>query len=176
MNAAKPFDEMHAADGTIRTHYQPYSEWLGHTPRELIARKRKEADLAFHRVGITFNVYGADGGKERLIPFDLLPRIIPGDEWRALEAGLRQRVRALNAFLADIYHDREILRAGRIPADQVLDNAQFRPEMQGVHVPGGLYAMIAGIDLVRAAAASVPSRPISTRKRRSSQFMWGVPV
>ncbi|HNC68257.1 MAG TPA: circularly permuted type 2 ATP-grasp protein, partial [Thauera aminoaromatica] len=153
MNAAKPFDEMHAADGTIRKQYQPYSDWLGHTPRELIARKRKEADLAFHRVGITFNVYGADGGKERLIPFDLLPRIIPGDEWRALEAGLRQRVRALNAFLADIYHDREILRAGRIPAGQVLDNAQFRPEMQGVHVPGGLYAMIAGIDLVRAAGA-----------------------
>ena len=153
MNAAKPFDEMHAADGTIRTHYQPYSEWLGHTPRELIARKRKEADLAFHRVGITFNVYGADGGKERLIPFDLLPRIIPGDEWRTLEAGLRQRVRALNAFLADIYHDREILRAGRIPADQVLNNAQFRPEMRGVEVPGGLYAMIAGIDLVRAAGA-----------------------
>jgi uncharacterized circularly permuted ATP-grasp superfamily protein len=153
MNAAKPFDEMHAADGTIRTHYQPYSEWLGHTPRELIARKRKEADLAFHRVGITFNVYGADGGKERLIPFDLLPRIIPGDEWRTLEAGLRQRVRALNAFLADIYHGQEILRAGRIPADQVLDNAQFRPEMKGVHVPGGLYAMIAGIDLVRAAGA-----------------------
>ena len=91
MNAAKPFDEMHAADGTMRTHYQPYSDWLGLTPRERIARKRKEADLAFHRVGITFNVYGADGGKERLIPFDLLPRIIPGDEWRALEAGLRPR-------------------------------------------------------------------------------------
>ena len=153
MNAAKPYDEMYAADGAVRAHYQPYSDWLGHTPRELIARKRKEADLAFHRVGITFNVYGADGGKERLIPFDLLPRIIPGEEWRALEAGLRQRVRALTACRADIYHDREILRAGRIPADQVLDNAQFRPEMQGVHVPGGLYAMIAGIDLVRAAGA-----------------------
>ena len=153
MTAAKPYDEMHAADGTVRAHYQPYADWLAHTPRENIARKRKEADLAFHRVGITFNVYGADGGKERLIPFDLLPRIIPGDEWRALETGLRQRVRALNAFLADIYHGQEILRAGRIPADQVLDNAQFRAEMRGVEVPGGLYAMIAGIDLVRAAGA-----------------------
>ncbi|MCK6408722.1 circularly permuted type 2 ATP-grasp protein [Thauera sp.] len=153
MTAAKPYDEMHAADAAVRAHYQPYADWLEQTPRECIARKRKEADLAFHRVGITFNVYGAEGGKERLIPFDLLPRIIPGDEWRALEAGLRQRVRALNAFLADIYHGREILRAGRIPADQVLHNAQFRPEMQGVDVPGGLYAMIAGIDLVRAAGA-----------------------
>ena len=150
MTAAKPYDEMHAADGTVRAHYRPYADWLEHTPRECIARKRKEADIAFHRVGITFNVYGEEGGRERLIPFDLLPRIIPGAEWAALEAGLRQRVRALNAFLADIYHGQEILRAGRIPAEQVLNNAQFRAEMKGVDVPGGLYAMIAGIDLVRA--------------------------
>ena len=149
MNAAKPFDEMHAADGTIRTHYQPYSEWLGHTPRELIARKRKEADLAFHRVGITFNVYGADGGKERLIPFDLLPRIIPGDEWRTLEAGLRQRVRALNAFLADIYHGQEILKAGLIPEDQILANDQFAVAMIGTRVPRDVYAHIVGVDIVR---------------------------
>lgn len=102
MTAAQPYDEMHAADGTVRAHYQPYADWLAQTAHECIARKRKEADLAFHRVGITFNVYGAEGGTERLIPFDLLPRIIPGEEWRALEGGLRQRVRALNAFLADI--------------------------------------------------------------------------
>ena len=150
MTAAKPYDEMHAADGTVRAHYRPYADWLEQTPREHIARKRKEADIAFHRVGITFNVYGEEGGKERLIPFDLLPRIIPGAEWAELEVGLRQRVRALNAFLADIYHGQEILRAGRIPAEQVLNNAQFRAEMKGVDVPGGLYAMIAGIDLVRA--------------------------
>ncbi len=150
---ATPYDEMHSADGAVRPHYQPYERWLHEMPRELIDRKRSEADIAFHRVGITFNVYGAEGGKERLIPFDLLPRIIPGSEWRELERGLAQRVRALNAFLADIYHGQEILRAGRIPADQILDNAQFRPEMKGVKVPGGLYSMIAGIDLVRAAGA-----------------------
>jgi len=153
MTDAKPYDEMHAADGSVREHYLSYAEWLADMPRERIERKRSEADVAFHRVGITFNVYGAEGGKERLIPFDLLPRIIPGAEWTALEAGLRQRVKALNAFLADIYHDQEILRAGRLPADQVLNNAQFRAEMKGVQVPGGLYAMIAGIDLVRAAGA-----------------------
>ena len=153
MTAATPYDEMHAADGTVRAHYRPYADWLEQTARDCIARKRKEADIAFHRVGITFNVYGEEGGKERLIPFDLLPRIIPGAEWAALEIGLRQRVRALNAFLADIYHGQEILRAGRIPAEQVLNNAQFRAEMKGVDVPGGLYAMIAGIDLVRAAGA-----------------------
>lgn len=150
---SRPFDEMYSADGAIRPHYQAYSAWLEGTPRQLIDRKRGEADIAFHRVGITFNVYGAEGGKERLIPFDLLPRIIPGEEWRQLERGLSQRVRALNAFLADIYHGQEILRAGRIPADQILNNAQFRPEMKGVDVPGGLYSMIAGIDLVRAAGA-----------------------
>ncbi|MBN8443801.1 MAG: circularly permuted type 2 ATP-grasp protein [Thauera sp.] len=144
---------MYDASGAIRPHYQPYAAWLEGTPRQLIDRKRSEADIAFHRVGITFNVYGAEGGKERLIPFDLLPRIIPGEEWRALERGLAQRVRALNAFLGDIYHGQEILRAGRIPADQILNNAQFRAEMKGVDVPGGLYSMIAGIDLVRAAGA-----------------------
>ena len=149
----RPYDEMYSATDEVRPHYRDYADWLAQTPRERIDRKRSEADIAFHRVGITFNVYGAEGGKERLIPFDLLPRIIPGDEWRALEAGLRQRVQALNAFLADIYHEQAILRAGRIPAEQVLANAQFRPEMKGVAVPGGLYAMIAGIDLVRAAGA-----------------------
>ena len=150
---AMPYDEMYAADGAVRPHYRAYADWLDDVPRQLIERKRSEADIAFHRVGITFNVYGAEGGKERLIPFDLLPRIIPGSEWRDLERGLSQRVRALNAFLADIYHGQEILRAGRIPADQILNNAQFRPEMKGVDVPGGLYSMIAGIDLVRAAGA-----------------------
>ncbi|MFC5769288.1 circularly permuted type 2 ATP-grasp protein [Thauera sinica] len=150
---AAPYDEMHTADGSVRPHYTSYAEWLDDVPRALIDRKRSEADIAFHRVGITFNVYGAEGGKERLIPFDLLPRIIPGREWRELERGLAQRVRALNAFLADIYHGQEILRAGRIPADQIINNAQFRPEMKGVDVPGGLYSMISGIDLVRAAGA-----------------------
>jgi uncharacterized circularly permuted ATP-grasp superfamily protein len=149
----KPYDEMYAASGEVRPHYRAYADWLQGMPRELIDRKRSEAEIAFHRVGITFNVYGADGGKERLIPFDLLPRIIPGEEWRTLEQGLSQRVRALNAFLADIYHGQEILRAGRIPAELILNNAQFRAEMKGVNVPGGLYSMIAGIDLVRAAGA-----------------------
>ena len=119
---------------------------------ERIARKRAEADLAFHRVGITFAVYGEEAGKERLIPFDIIPRIIPAEEWRSLEAGLRQRVKALNCFLNDIYHDREILRAGKIPEEQVLGNAQFRPVMQGVDVPEGIYAHIAGVDVVRAGA------------------------
>ena len=146
------YNEMTDARGAIRNHYVQYSRWLEVTPMERIARKRAEADLAFHRVGITFAVYGEEAGKERLIPFDIIPRIIPAEEWRSLEAGLRQRVKALNCFLNDIYHDREILRAGKIPEEQVLGNAQFRPVMQGVDVPEGIYAHIAGVDVVRAGA------------------------
>jgi uncharacterized circularly permuted ATP-grasp superfamily protein len=115
-----------------------------------LARKRAEADLVFHRSGITFAVYGEAEGAERLIPFDLLPRILPADEWTRLESGLKQRVKTLNAFLQDIYHGQEILKAGVIPAEPVLRNAQYRPEMQGLEVPGGTYAHIAGVDVVRA--------------------------
>ena len=144
------YNEMVDATGALRPHYRAYADWLAATPPERIARKRAEADIAFHRVGITFAVYGEESGKERLIPFDIIPRIIPSLEWQALQAGLRQRVKALNAFLHDIYHAQEILKAGHIPSEQVLNNAQFRPEMIGVDVPAGIYAHIAGVDLVRA--------------------------
>ena len=146
------YNEMVDANGGVRAHYQGYDEWLRETPPERIARKRAEADLAFHRVGITFAVYGEEAGKERLIPFDIIPRIIPASEWKAMQAGLRQRVTALNMFLHDVYHDQEILKAGKIPAEQVLNNTQYRPVMQGVDVPGGIYAHIAGVDIVRAGA------------------------
>lgn len=144
------YDEMYTADGSVRENYLSYASWLKAMPDEVIARKRKAADVAFHRAGITFAVYGEANSKERLIPFDIVPRIIPANEWKRLEQGLRQRVRALNAFLHDIYHDQEIIKAGRIPAQQVLGNSQFRKEMIGVDVPEGIYAHIAGVDLVRA--------------------------
>jgi uncharacterized circularly permuted ATP-grasp superfamily protein len=146
------YDEMFDAAKGVRPSYESFAAWLDSTPAEVIARKREEADLAFHRVGITFAVYGEEAGKERLIPFDIIPRIIPAAEWQRMEAGLRQRVKALNAFLDDIYHGQEILKAGRIPAAQVLGNSQYRAEMAGVNVPGGTYAHIAGVDLVRAGA------------------------
>ena len=148
--ARPPYDEMHAVLGEVRTHYQAFSSWLKATPAERLAHKRAEADMLFHRVGITFAVYGEEAGTERLIPFDIVPRIIPAEEWRKLAAGLKQRVRALNAFIKDIYHGQEILKSGRIPPEQVLCNGQYRPEMQGIDVPGGIYAHIAGIDVVRA--------------------------
>ena len=150
MGGTSAYDEMHAAGGEVREHYRAFADWLASTPRERLTQKRAEADSLFHRVGITFAVYGEEAGTERLIPFDIVPRIIPAQEWRQLADGLRQRVRALNAFIADIYHDQEILAAGHVPAEQVLCNHAYRPEMQGIDVPGAIYAHIAGIDVVRA--------------------------
>ena len=152
------FDEMQATTGAnagVRPHYQGFDRWLQQQSAELMAARREEAEMIFRRVGITFAIYGAkdeDGaGTERLIPFDVIPRIIPSDEWATLERGLTQRVTALNRFLHDVYHDQDILKAGIVPADQVLNNAQFRPEMMGVDLPGQVYSQIAGIDIVRAA-------------------------
>ncbi len=141
---------MRAAGGEIRPPYQAFAGWLERTPPDRIAQKREEAERAFHRLGITFAVYGEEAGTERLIPFDLVPRIISGDEWKVLDRGLKQRVQALNAFLRDIYHGQAILKAGVVPPERVLTNAQYRAEMQGIEVPGGIYAHIAGVDLVRA--------------------------
>ena len=153
MNPHK-FDEMHASPSEVRAHYESYARWLAEQPPEVMADRREEAEVIFRRVGITFAVYGdkdedASGG-ERLIPFDLIPRIIPNDEWRTMKEGLVQRVTALNRFLHDIYHDQEIIRAGHIPSDQVLQNAQFRPEMMGVDLAQNVYSHISGVDMVRA--------------------------
>jgi len=148
--APQPYDEMFDADGRVRPHYQAFAQWLQEQPPEAIVTKRAEADLSFRRVGITFAVYGDEAGTERLIPFDLIPRIIPAADWRLLQAGLRQRVRALNRFIHDIYHDHEIVKAGIIPPEQVFMNPQYRPEMQGIQVPGDMYCHVAGIDVVRA--------------------------
>src|SRR5499427_6185085 len=143
---------MRTPNGDIRHQYLAFSGWLDRTPQDRIKQKRDEAERAFHRVGITFAVYGENSGTERLIPFDLVPRIIPADEWRVLDRGLKQRVQALNAFLGDIYHGQAILKAGVIPPERVLANSQYRREMQGMDVPGGVYAHIAGVDIVRAGA------------------------
>jgi uncharacterized circularly permuted ATP-grasp superfamily protein len=157
MLQARPYDEMSTADGALRAPYRQYHSWLDRQSPETMHNKRAEADLVFRRVGITFAVYGdkdEDGsGTERLIPFDVIPRILTAAEWRLLEAGLRQRVRALNLFVHDVYHEQAILKAGKVPAEQVLKNSQYRPEMQGVDVAQGIYSHIAGIDLVRAGDA-----------------------
>ena len=155
----KAFDEMYDGDDRVRAHYREFERWLSEQTPEAMQFKRAEADLVFRRVGVTFAVYGDQDGNngeasERLIPFDVVPRIIPAAEWKQLEAGLKQRVRALNMFLHDVYHDQDMLRAGRIPTEQILRNSQYRPEMQGVEVTGNIYSHVAGIDVVRASNAA----------------------
>jgi uncharacterized circularly permuted ATP-grasp superfamily protein len=146
------YDEMHDSAGGVRPHYEALQQWLAEQTEEGMAARRLEADLNFRRVGITFSVVGDKAGTERLIPFDLIPRIIPAQEWRLLDAGLKQRVRALNMFIHDIYHGHDIVRAGIVPAEQVFLNAQYRPEMQDIDVAENIYCHIAGIDVVRAGA------------------------
>jgi uncharacterized circularly permuted ATP-grasp superfamily protein len=145
-----PYNEMFDEHGAPRPHYGTFHAWLDNQSQALMSLKRAEADLIFRRVGITFAVYGDDLGAERTIPFDQVPRIFTAKEWSDLETGLRQRVTALNHFIHDVYHDEAIIKAGIIPAEQVFNNAQYRPEMRHIEVPRNIYAQIAGIDIVRA--------------------------
>ncbi len=149
MAKAVCFDEMTRLDGSPREVYQRIAQWLSEQPAELLAARRAQAELLFRRIGITFAVYGDKDAGERLIPFDIVPRVISRAEWTRLEAGLIQRVKTLNMFLADIYGAREIMRAGIVPPDLVFQNAAFRPEMAGRPVPHNIYVHIAGVDIVR---------------------------
>jgi uncharacterized circularly permuted ATP-grasp superfamily protein len=146
--ATATFDEMRDDEG-IRPPYRAVHDWLAKTGADDLAKLSLEAELLFRRLGITFAVYGEGGHPERLIPFDVVPRVIAPDEWRRLRDGLAQRVRALNAFLGDLYGAGEILDAGVIPEEVVLANPSFRVEAVGVPPPGGIYAHVAGIDIVR---------------------------
>ena len=147
---ATAFDEMRGHDGDeIRPAYREIERWLKEVPPDVLDYRRREAELIFRRIGITFAVYGEADSTERLIPFDVIPRIMSGSEWRFLEKGLTQRVNALNMFIKDIYGPREAIRAGVIPEDLVFRNPAFRPEMNGQRVPHDIYIHIAGIDIIR---------------------------
>src|SRR6202451_1220403 len=143
------FDEMRDSGGAVRPAYSELSQWLSQIPPHGVAFPRREADLLFRRIGITFAVYGDPEAQERLIPFDVIPRIISAKEWETLQRGLEQRVKAINAYIKDVYGRREILKAGIVPEDLVFQNPVFRPEMNGQKVPHDIYVHIAGIDIVR---------------------------
>lgn len=143
------FDEMFEADGSPRLAYRDYCKWLDEQDPAQMRRKGQEAESFFRRTGITFNVYGNEDAEERLIPFDMVPRIITGAEWRRLSRGIEQRVRALNAFMHDLYHRQEIVRSGRLPVRLFKNNEAWLPQMVGFTPPGGVYTHIVGIDLVR---------------------------
>ena len=141
-------NEMYDSAGAPYFHYTAYAEWLASRSLDFMQQKQKEADTLYARHGITFAVYGDEGGVERSIPFDIIPRIIPAIAWKKVSDGCCQRVRALNAFLKDIYHGQEIIKSGVVPEHQILSNKLFRREMQGISVPGDVYLHIAGIDIV----------------------------
>ncbi len=144
-----PFYEMHDDNAEIRDCYADVSHWIEQTGIAGLNLRMNEAEAIFRRIGITFAVYGEGGDPERLIPFDLLPRVFSRAEWSRLEAGIKQRAQALNAFLYDVYHRGEIIRAGIIAPELIYQNAAFRPEMIGFDPPGRVYSHIVGIDIVR---------------------------
>jgi len=146
---ARFFDEMFGFAETAREPYAEYQGWIQNEDAAKLRKKSVDAETFFRRTGITFNVYGQQEAAERLIPFDLVPRIISAREWRRLARGIDQRVRAINAFLHDIYHRREILRAGIVPVELIADNEAFLPQMIGVTPPGNVYTHIVGTDIVR---------------------------
>jgi uncharacterized circularly permuted ATP-grasp superfamily protein len=143
------FDEMLPVETGLRPAYQGYDRWFQAQDPARLTEKMRDAERVFRRTGITFAVYGEEEASERLIPFDIVPRIISGPEWRRLTQGIKQRVQALNAFLDDIYHRQEILRAGRVPKELVAGNEAFLAEMIGVRPPAGVYTHIIGVDIVR---------------------------
>jgi uncharacterized circularly permuted ATP-grasp superfamily protein len=147
------FDEMNGGEfgrhEAPRALYSRIARWLESSPPGLLDSRRQQAELLFRRIGITFAVYGDKEAAERLIPFDIIPRLLGHDEWRRLEAGLIQRVKALNMFLTDVYGAQEIIRAGLVPEDLVFRNPAYRPEMQGRRVPHDIWTHIAGIDVIR---------------------------
>jgi len=150
-SVSKPafYNEMYDADGSVRAHYAPYAEWLEDKKVEFLLQKQREADTLYTRLGITFAVYGDETGVERAIPFDIIPRILAATAWSRIHDGACQRVRALNAFLRDIYHDQDIVRAGIVPAGYVTGNNLYRTEMRDFTVPGDVYVHVAGIDIVQ---------------------------
>jgi uncharacterized circularly permuted ATP-grasp superfamily protein len=143
------FDEMRGRDGTARPAYHELSRWLDELSPDVLDYRRREAEVLFRRIGITFAVYGEADAQERLIPFDVLPRILGAAEWDILRAGLEQRIKAINLFIRDVYTRREILKACVLPEDLVFQNPVYRPEMHGQKVPHDIYVHIGGIDIVR---------------------------
>jgi uncharacterized circularly permuted ATP-grasp superfamily protein len=143
------FDEMTGRGADLRPPYARLQDWVQSMPVELRSLKQAEAEALFRRIGITFAVYGEGGDPDRLIPFDMFPRVFAAAEWAKLEKGIKQRARALNAFLVDVYGRGEIIRAGRIPAALVYGNEAYEKEVAGFVPPKGVYSHVVGIDIVR---------------------------
>ncbi|HLW91903.1 MAG TPA: circularly permuted type 2 ATP-grasp protein, partial [Roseiarcus sp.] len=149
MTAPRFFNEMGPEGGPARPLYKTIEKWLQGTPGDVLASRRAQAEYMFRRIGITFGVYGDKDAAERLIPFDIIPRLISRAEWIKLEAGITQRVNALNLFLKDVYGPGAILKANIIPSELIWRNPFYRAEMIGRRVPHDIWIHINGTDLVR---------------------------
>ncbi|XID74199.1 circularly permuted type 2 ATP-grasp protein [Alkanindiges sp. WGS2144] len=147
--ATQFFSEVTHDTGDIRQSYQHFMHWLNQQSIEQLKTLSEQATAHFYKKGITFTVYHDADGTERVIPFDIIPRIIEQKEWQVLHAGCEQRIRALNAFLHDVYHKQDIIRSGIVPAEQVIAHDSFQPWMLNVDLPGQVYAHVSGIDLIR---------------------------
>lgn len=143
------WDELFTRDRNPHGHCRALIQWLGTLGLSEFQERRQNADLVFVNQGVTFSVYSDRRGVEKIFPFDLIPRPIAGEEWQRLDAGLRQRIKAINLFLYDVYHDRRILSEGVVPPELVLNSKGYRPEMIGFHPPGKQYVHVCGTDLVR---------------------------
>ena len=131
---------------------------LGAMTLDGLRARARRAEREMLERGITFTVYSDATAIDRILPLDLIPRVVSAAEWRLLEAGVVQRVAAINAFLHDVYHDQRILAEGVLPRERVLGNPAYRPQMQGFDVPQGCYAHVCGTDLVRDEAAAAYER------------------
>jgi len=145
----RPYDEMFLPDGTIRTHYLPLHERVATLPADELRRRQHTCEQSFLHQGITFTVYGDNQATERIIPTDLLPRIVTAAEWARIEAGLKQRIAALNLFLRDIYTDGRVLKDGLVPRGLIYGSRHYRREMRGLPMPHCAYVNVCGTDLVR---------------------------
>lgn len=143
------YDEMMRPDGRPRPHSRVLYDRICSLPEGELRRRQRAAEKAFFDLGITFSVYGDAQGTERIIPFDMVPRIIDGKEWNQVEAGLKQRITALNLFIRDIYHDQQIIRDGVIPREVLAGSKGFLEACVGITPPGGVWCHITGTDLVR---------------------------
>jgi uncharacterized circularly permuted ATP-grasp superfamily protein len=163
---------MFQTPGVPRPHYHNLFQTLLELPPEELRKSQIAADLSFLHQGITFTVYGNEQGTERVFPNDLLPRIIPGNEWSKIEKGLTQRITALNMFLEDIYHSARILSDGIVPRALVYSCRHYRREMRGLDVPRGVYVSVCGTDLVRLRMAALPCWKIISVCRAVFRTCW----
>jgi uncharacterized circularly permuted ATP-grasp superfamily protein len=166
------FDEMFDAGGEVRPHYAQLFARLSTLTVEEFEERRRAVDASYLNQGIGFTVYDEEDALERIFPVDLIPRVIPGADWDRLERGLVQRVRALDLFLHDVYHDQRILRERRIPAELVLGARHFRREMVGIDPPGGVYAHIAGVDVIRDGAGEYLVLEDNLRSPSGASYMF----